>query len=862
MAFGFQNCCDTEEYFYLNGIPATVSENEVYQISTLEGVDFCATYTELPELFYQPLTYTLDVMVEQTSCTTCLQSLPCPETIEVELDNNVTISNYNECSVLTELPLEVECANIQPVEGADFGQIRLQINGGQPPYSVFSANTTTQVLGPSQEGIFTIIPQASPGDYCYDVIDSYNDVVSLCCTINFSPEPLVVSCLSTPSSVWGYTGAVNLNINGESPFTVYYQGNVISLPLTQLSAGTYDFTVIDSIGQTDDITCTVNQTIPNYTYPQYLCMTFQFCNAAFYLTFLSAGTSNYLPYYTLTNPSEIGVSSMTLSADTSFNWFTSTAYSNTSQLNVPPTCSLSPASNGNVQFTKTTSGQPSPLGNWTSNGIFGSTQAIVTQGQCVEVSPSFVATPGPPVCILDGSSNGTATIIPSGGANAPYTIYVDGLSYGTATIIPNLSVGSHSVQVSDSQGNLSTVGSVTIGTTNPQNLTIDSCGQLLTNLNSTAGYLNADFSVSTIGFTAWPAGTTITGDLSFSVSYNYSGTDTDGGGTGTPLSSWLFDVGISNVPISSTINGTSIPLNTSSEDSGWQLASSTDFINPNNGQFEGTHCVVYNRTQTWQSAQPVTLTNGITSLLTSINTLIQGEQFLNPQSCTGANLIINFQLNLTNLEVVSGGCVQISNSEGLLLSYRATQSVPAQGYNAPFIGQFLNGTGCLTQPNCNVSFNMASNLTNLNYVTSVYDDFSFNPPIKTFNAQFNRTNKLCTNGSSSFPRVSINLVGGQNFVPNTTYYLRFRFSTLPIGNVGVTFGPPMNYCNPSSGNGSFGYSFIIQPSQLTLNEWYYVTSNVNLLTPTQIVTVQVVNLSAEGTNTPTFDMQISQCSWI
>ena len=708
MAFGFQNCCDTEEYFYLNGIPATVSENEVYQISTLEGVDFCATYTELPELFYQPLTYTLDVMVEQTSCSTCLQSLPCPETIEVELNNNVTISNYNECSVLTELPLEVECANIQPVAGADFGQIRLQINGGQPPYSVFSANTTTQVFGAAQEGLFTIISQASPGDYCYDVYDSYNDVVSLCCTINFSPEPLVVSCLSTPSSVWEYTGAVNLNINGESPFTVYYQGSVVALPLTQLSAGTYDFTVIDSIGQTDDITCTVNQTIPNYTYPQYLCMTFQFCNAAFYLTFLSAGTSNYLPYYTLTNQSEIGVSSMTLSADTSFNWFTSTAYSNTSQLNVPPTCSLSPASNGNVQFTKTTSGQPSPLGNWTSNGIFGSTQAIVTQGQCVEVSPSFVATPGPPVCILDGSSNGTATIIPSGGAGAPYTIYVDGLSYGTATIIPNLSVGSHSVQVSDSQGNLSTVGSVTIGSVNPTNLIINSCGQLVSNLNSVAGYLNADFSVLTNGFNGWPAGTTVTGLLSLSVTYNYSGTDTDGGGVGIPLTSWLLDVGIPDVPITSTINGVSITLNPTPFDSDWVLNSTQPYINQGTGLYEGINCVTYSRVQTWQSTNPITITNQTISVLTSISTLIQGEQFTNPQSCTGANLEINFQLNLTELEVVTGNCVQIASSEGLLLSYRATQSVPMNGYNAPFIGQFLNGTGCATQPNCNQQFQYAS----------------------------------------------------------------------------------------------------------------------------------------------------------
>ena len=39
MAFGFQNCCDSNEYFYVNNIPNTVSEYEVYYIDTLEDWD-------------------------------------------------------------------------------------------------------------------------------------------------------------------------------------------------------------------------------------------------------------------------------------------------------------------------------------------------------------------------------------------------------------------------------------------------------------------------------------------------------------------------------------------------------------------------------------------------------------------------------------------------------------------------------------------------------------------------------------------------------------------------------------------------------------------------------------------------------
>lgn len=861
MAFGFQNCCDTEEYFYLNGIPATVSENEVYQISTLEGVDFCATYTELPELFYQPLTYTLDVMVEQTSCTTCLESLPCPETIEVPLDNNVTISNYNECSVLTELPLEVECRTIQPSPGGDYGQIRLQISGGQPPYSIFSANTTTQVYGAAQEGLFTIIPQAPPGDYCYDVIDSYNATVSLCCTVDFSPEPLVVSCLSTPSSVWEDTGSVSLTINGESPFTVYYQGNEITLPLTQLSAGTYDLTVIDSIGQTDTVSCTVGQTIPNYTYPQYLCMTFQFCGAAFYLTFLSAGTSNYLPYYTLTNPSEIGVTSMTLSADTSFNWFTSTAYSNTSQLNVPPTCSLNAVQNGNVQFTKNTSGQPSPLGNWTSNGIFGVTQASVTQGQCVEVSPTFVAT-GNNVCLLDGGSNGVSHVIPSGGAGAPYIIYVDGVSYGSNQSIPNLSVGPHSVQVSDSQGNLSTVGSVTIGTTNPQNLSINSCGQLLTNLNSTAGYLNADFSVTTNGFNSWPAGTTVEAYLSFTVTYNYSGTDVDGGGGAAPLLGWLTNVGITNNPISSLINGVTVSVGSTPFDTGWVQTSSTPYINPVNGIPFG-NCVTYQRTQTWQSNQPITITNGVTSVLTSINTLIQGEQFTNPQSCTGSNLLFNFQLNLTNLEVVAGDCIQISPSEGLLLSYTATQSVPANGYNAPFIGSFQNGTGCLTQPNCNQIFLMSGEFPTLGNIyvnSSVITDYSYdsnNNPQPAWLA-FSDGTKFIGNNYNSVTSVRITYPGSASLTIGQYYYLKFVFTTVPTSPLYMIFD---NFAIANT-IAVANAPYTIFPQSITANVPYYIQVQKITSNGGSGAYPKTYVFSAVKGNAYQFSMQISQCPWI
>ena len=42
-------------------------------------------------------------------------------------------------------------------------------------------------------------------------------------------------------------------------------GNVISLPLTQLSAGTYDFTVIDSIGSQEIVVDNNFIVLPNFS---------------------------------------------------------------------------------------------------------------------------------------------------------------------------------------------------------------------------------------------------------------------------------------------------------------------------------------------------------------------------------------------------------------------------------------------------------------------------------------------------------------------------------------------------------------------------------------------------------------------
>jgi hypothetical protein len=137
MALGFKNCCDSNEYFYLTGIPGYVSEFEIYYIETLEGEIFCGEYVEIPALNYQPTTYNLIGMTGQTSCSNCILLNPCPTGITVDLNSQFsTTALVNDCSLKTIFPMEVSCVKTLPSETDSLdGQVGLYIVGGTPPYS-------------------------------------------------------------------------------------------------------------------------------------------------------------------------------------------------------------------------------------------------------------------------------------------------------------------------------------------------------------------------------------------------------------------------------------------------------------------------------------------------------------------------------------------------------------------------------------------------------------------------------------------------------------------------------------------------------------------------------------------------------
>ncbi len=845
MAFGFQNCCDTEEYFYLNGIPATVSENEVYSISTLEGFDFCATYVELPELFYQPLTYNLDTMVEQTSCTTCLEVLPCPDTIDIVLDENVTISNYNECSVLTELPLEVTCNTPQPAPGATTGYLGITITGGQQPYRVYSANTGTQIAGSAQIGQIIINTQAPPGEYCYYVVDDYNAVVPLCCTVVYSPAPLEVTCSSTKTSVWANTGTVTLDINGgEPPYTTYYNDSPIDLPLQDLSAGSYELTTIDSGGQTITSTCTVTENIPTTTYPEYLCLSFVYCDTRFYLTFTSAGTENYLPYYTLNTPNDIAVSSMILSADTSFNWFTSTETSTTSDLNLAPGCTLLPSPGNSISFSKLTS-DPSPLGEWISSGIFNS-GVHADEGQCVDIPPTFTAT-GNEVCLLPGNTTtGTITILPNGGT-PPYTYYINGFAeFGP--IISNLQSGNYQVQISDSTNNLSIIQNATVSVSNPVALTFNNpCAVLNSNINSVLPNVNLDIS-STIPTNNWPINVVVTGTLMLRLGYQYVNSPD------MPPEDGNFIVNYTDtfpfIPSSTYIlraNGTQESISFSLSSGGqWTQGPWTQ----NNATLEFP-CYSWGRFDVFESN--ITLYPGDT-IYTSYDTQYT-TPYLYSSTCQRLNDITHL-LILTNLEVQSG-CATI-DSQINIYQYGVRRNIlPTETPTASYQTLTTSTFGlCAAQPNCNQQFvygSIAGSIATV--ISNPYDSTT----ISTLGINFPRANTR-GGGANNIPNARVTLPGGASLTVGQTYYFRMYFTSKGNAPMYLSFedGQPSQTSptNPS-------YNLLI-PANLPVNQFIYYsiqyTSQINV--GTKKMWIWRNNGAPSTTVNDTFTIQISACPWV
>ena len=471
MALGFQNCCDVEDYFYVTGIPGSVSEFEIYYIETVEGDTLCGTYVELPTLDYQPITYDLVGMTAQTSCSTCILLNPCPEGIIIDFGTQSTgiFTPVNECNVKTIFPFTAECRTVVPVigEGNTNGSVSLFVTGGTPPYNFYSAGTETQigvgVLPVNNE--YLLFENVPAGDYSILVHDFWGDNVQVVtCNIPLVPDPLYVECQpNSPEFGLPSSGSLDLLIiGGTEPYSIYYNGNPVSLPIFNLTAGTYTLVVedngIEDYFQTQTITCTVLSP-EDIIYPSSLCMNFQYCGINFYLDFISASTLNYRPVYSATTPSEISVTGMTIYYD---EYWLSSIETHNASLPIPTDCEQS----NTVGFIigNTFSDQPNGS-NWTGVGTFANTSPIiVTSGQCSQIVPNLSITAQGGCGLTINENIGSATLIASSPGGEPFTYYLDGIE-SNSPIFSNLSNGGHTAQVLDGDGNLSEVVPFTVNNT-------------------------------------------------------------------------------------------------------------------------------------------------------------------------------------------------------------------------------------------------------------------------------------------------------------------------------------------------------------------------------------------------------------
>jgi len=473
MAFGFQNCCDSTDYFYVDGIPNTVSELEVYYIDTLEGLDFCAAYVELPELFYQPLTFNLKGMTAQTNCTQCSTINPCPNVIDVDIDNfnNYVTSIVNECSVITESFFEASCVTKVPSYSAtSSGQIALQLSGGVPPYLIYSANTTSQLTALNTPGTTNYFLTNRPaGTYYLQVLDFNNNLYAVQCSLPTPPLPMLVACNSTNVTVYnGNNGTILYPFvsEGTPPYT-YWSGStqITSFPITGLAPGTYNLTIKDSgTGvnfQQSGITCTIIQPPAPIINPSSLCMSFEFCGTGFLINFISAGTINGRAYYI---PNTAGNTSLGISPGMQLFWNNVSWTTGVVQKTLPVSLAGGCTPTGtNVQFTGPSSTQP--MGSWTAvNGTFysndgaGNTLINVTSGSCTSSPLSVNVTPTNVFC--NQTSNGTITLTVNNGT-PPYIVYIGGVNNNGLLSKYNLPVGTYTWTVTDSLNRTAT-GTVTI----------------------------------------------------------------------------------------------------------------------------------------------------------------------------------------------------------------------------------------------------------------------------------------------------------------------------------------------------------------------------------------------------------------
>jgi hypothetical protein len=153
-----------------------------------------------------------------------------------------TVFNLFEPSIIEVIPTLSEINGYNICNGSQDGFIQLVINGSVPSYNVqWSNGATTQYLDSLVAGTFYYSVTDQNGCITSDTIEINEPI------LNIQENITNVSCYS------GATGSASVVVSGSTtPYYIFWDNNINP---TFLSAGSYSYNIIDSIG------CTYNQII-------------------------------------------------------------------------------------------------------------------------------------------------------------------------------------------------------------------------------------------------------------------------------------------------------------------------------------------------------------------------------------------------------------------------------------------------------------------------------------------------------------------------------------------------------------------------------------------------------------------------
>ncbi|QTN38315.1 tandem-95 repeat protein [Cryomorphaceae bacterium] len=154
-------------------------------------------------------------------------------------------SQFSNVNIVSNIGNTVISKSDITCNGADDGEIILQLDGGIAPYTVQFSDGSNQV---SSDTIYTY-SNLSPGGYGFTVTDAGGCINLTGTTIN-EPNPISVSMFPTNLSCNGDgSGAISSSVQGgTSPYTYAWSNGSNATSISSLAAGTYTLSVTDANG--------------------------------------------------------------------------------------------------------------------------------------------------------------------------------------------------------------------------------------------------------------------------------------------------------------------------------------------------------------------------------------------------------------------------------------------------------------------------------------------------------------------------------------------------------------------------------------------------------------------------------------